>query len=267
LLLVHLNLKNACKVACLQETHFIDTFVISNFHDGNSVIDNGERNQRGTAILLSNQLTLTHSKTSGFGRWAMAACLLPQSKEKLVIVSVYAPNDHRESIVFFQDLIDAIDEFWLEVSIDLHTHVIVAGDFNFVSDPEYFSTNRTSTSAEKRLDAMVQREFSDRGLKDTIDLLDDSCISYTWRRGTCASRLDYIFASTRLHNRITNCESKWFTFGSTFDHATVSVQFDLSENVKGRSFVKLFSSDIRCKSDEEWLKLQLVTASDQSLPH
>ena len=39
-------------IVCLQETHVLDSFTLDNHYAGSAVIDNGERNQKGTAILV-----------------------------------------------------------------------------------------------------------------------------------------------------------------------------------------------------------------------
>ena len=92
-----------CKdIVCLQETHVLDNFTLDNHYAGNTIIDNGERNQKGTAILVPPGCKVRSSKISGSGRWAMAFVELPSGeevKELRLIVSVYAPNCHRESSV------------------------------------------------------------------------------------------------------------------------------------------------------------------------
>ena len=60
-------------ILCLQETHQLNRFALDNHFKGDSVVDNGERDQRGTAILVSEQFKICMSRISGDGRWALAA--------------------------------------------------------------------------------------------------------------------------------------------------------------------------------------------------
>jgi exonuclease III len=242
-LLRKLQLGSQCKIACLQETHVIDPFVVQNFASGRIVLDNGERNQRGTAIVIPSQFSVTHSKVSGVGRWALAACNHTRSGWKLVIASVYAPNDHHESVVFFQNFFLALDDFCYEAEVDANSQIVVAGDFNFVDCPDYHSVNRVSTNQESNLANIVAAELDDRGLKDTIELLDEDCSCYTWRRGICASKLDYIYTTGGLHSSIKSCRTEWFAHGSQYDHAALSISYDLTANVRGRSYPKIYQTE------------------------
>ena len=46
------NSPHSSKILCLQETHQINRFALDNHFKGSFVLDNGERDQRGTAILI-----------------------------------------------------------------------------------------------------------------------------------------------------------------------------------------------------------------------
>ncbi len=128
---------------------------------------------------------------------------------------------------------------------------------------DYNSVNRVTTNQESRLANIVAAELDDRGLKDTIELLDDDCSCYTWRRGICASKLDYIFTTVGLQSSIKSCRTEWFAYGSQFDHAAVSISFDLSANKRGRSYPKIFQSDIKDESSSQWIRAQLMQVIDQ----
>ena len=65
--------KPAPVIACLQETHCINKFALNNLFKGSRVIDDGDRNQRGVAILIPEEFSLCQSVTSGVGRWAVAS--------------------------------------------------------------------------------------------------------------------------------------------------------------------------------------------------
>ena len=98
---------------------------------------------------------------------------------KAIVASVYAPNDHNESADFFQNFFLALDDFCYEVEVDINSQIVVAGDFNVVDRPDYHSVNRATTNQESVLANIVAAELDDRGLKDTIELLDEDCSCYT----------------------------------------------------------------------------------------
>ena len=107
---------NISKILCLQETHQLNRFALDNHFQGSAVVDNGERDSKGTAMLVPSQFEICMSRVSGIGRWSLAAV-----KDRLnhnaddnpvtVIASIYAPNCHRASLPFFEQLFDSIDEF------------------------------------------------------------------------------------------------------------------------------------------------------------
>lgn len=87
---------------------------------------------------------------------------------------------------------------------------------------------------------------------------------FTWRRGNCCSRLDYIFVSTGLSSRITQVNTEWYTFGSNYDHASVTVEIRNKVGIpRGRGFPKLFKSDISSPRSIAWLAAQLEAAKAQ----
>ena len=82
---------------CLQETHQINRFATDSFR-GSTVVDDGERNQKGVCILIPEALELVYSCVSGLGRWAIAVVQKDNtSSDRTFIANIYAPNCHRES--------------------------------------------------------------------------------------------------------------------------------------------------------------------------
>ena len=81
-------------VACLQETHFINRFALDNLYKGSYAVDDGERNEKGVAILVPEEFEIEEFITSGLGRWVIASLKLKNndSNQRIVIASLYAPN-------------------------------------------------------------------------------------------------------------------------------------------------------------------------------
>ena len=258
-------------IACLQETHKVDRFAIANCFKGQAVIDDGERNQRGACILVPESFEVCSSHTSGFGRWAIAVVKpkssIPGSDHKHVIATIYAPNCHREAIVFYQEFFNSLDDVTDTLVVNGDSFdTIVTGDFNVVLDPNAGASNRLVTRPERELAVLIIDGMESRNLLEPDSFLVKDC--YTWRRGTCLSKLDYLFVSSELRNRIKSATIKWFEFGTKLDHAAVCAQFsDGSPTTRGRSFPKVYSTDIRSEADKQWLLDQLLKCEEQIMPH
>ena len=252
--------KSKLRIICLQETHCIDKFALNNLFDGSYVVDDGERNQRGVAILIPKCFQINQSRTSGLGRWAIVALNMDESDRPhiSVIATVYAPNCHRESKVMFQDFFHNLDALVADISGQLRDpDIVVTGDFNLVLDAGKGMLNRMFTASESNLSSFVKECFSERALCD-IDLKDSSSNPFTWRRGSCFSKLDYIFGSPRLAANLVKADIKWHEFGANYDHACLECKFAAKhKSARGRSFPKLFSTDIATDRDRQWIKQQI----------
>ena len=254
------------KIACLQETHKVDRYALTCLFKGEAVIDDGERNQRGVCILVPEEFELCGSQLSGRGRWAIATIKDKHSvnAKKLVIVNVYAPNCHREAFGFFQDIVLCIDELTGGIESNGESYeLIITGDLNMVMDGVSGASNRAQTRAEGEVVSILKEALSDRDMAEPSGLTH-----HTWRRGTCSSKLDYIFVSRSMLHRIKKVETKWHVFGANFDHAAVSIHVISAPNTpRGRSFPKVFKSDIANEIDKGWLLEQLIQSESQMLPH
>ena len=251
-------------VACLQETHCLDKYVINYQYRGKAVIDDGERNRKGSCILVPESFDLCGSRVSGSGRWSIAVVRPVQELHKYIIANIYAPNCHREALGCYQDFLSAIDELCEELTVEGSNYeILVAGDFNAVLDQNEGSSNRMQSTAEKDLVHYIKGEFSQRDLEEPSGFK-----GHTWRRGTCTSKLDYIFVSRSLLYKVATTATQWYLFGSNFDHAAISAQFMASPNTTtGRGFPKIFKSDIANEVDQQWLREQLLQCENQFLPH
>ena len=257
-------------VACLQETHCINKFALNNLYKGSYVVDDGDRNQRGVSILIPEGLELCESRTSGLGRWAIAAIKPTSSVQsyKTLVVSVYAPNCHRESKTVFEDFFYDLDSIMEDLAVEsCEFNSILTGDFNLVLNPATGALNRAGTSGERNLATFVKDALATRSLLE-IQTHDSRNNCFTWRRGNCFSKLDYIFASPPLHAQAKNTLIKWYEFGSNYDHACIKASFVVStKSARGRSFPKLFKTDITTEADRLWIINQLDALSQQISPH
>ena len=262
---------NSSRLACLQETHFIDSFTAGVVFNGKVIVDNGERNQKGVCILVPESFEVCSQVVSGIGRWVIAVI---QTREdpgsvprKMVVASVYAPNCHRESLGFFQEFFHAFDDVCDGLNqLNEVFDSVIAGDFNLVLNFSTGAVNRATSRTECELAILVEDAMNARDLIESDGLCKVNC--YTWRRGTCLSKLDYMFLSRNLCSNIRKSSIVWNEFGAGLDHAAISVEIEYSAcTTRGRSFPKLFKTDICKEVDKEWLKAQLHSCESQIPDH
>ena len=257
-------------ISCFQETHQINRFVLDNLFDGSYVVDDGERNQRGDSILIPEKYKIYDSVISGLGRWAIVAVQEKSTDlaELLVVANIYAPNCHRDSKTMFQDFFHQLDSFTERLDEQSKAfELVVTGDFNVVLDPIRGSLNRNSLASERGLAAYINQAFGSRAAIE-IKVRNQQLNSFTWRRGNCWSQLDYMFVSPLLAAKVDKAEIKWHAFGANFDHALLDVQFSgLARAERGRSFPKLYNTDIAVESDRTWLRGHMDQFMQQIPPH
>ena len=106
----------------------------------------------------------------------------------------------------------------------------------------------------------------------TRDLIEPSGLCqaacHTWRRGTCLSKLDYVFLSRSICSYVKSASTCWQKFGANLDHAAVEVTIEPRlRSQRGRSFPKIYKSDIASERDRLWIREQLQLCERQILQH
>ena len=143
----------------------------------------------------------------------------------------------------------------------------MSGDFNLVLDARKGSLNRANPTGEKDLAIFIKEAMAHRSLLE-VDSKDNQRNLFTWRRGNCHSKLDYVFTSPLLKANVTKAKIKWHEFGAKYDHAGLEVSFaSTTLPDRGRSFPKLFKTDIASERDRLWLGEQLEAFGQQIPPH
>ena len=139
----------------------------------------------------------------------------------MLIASIYAPNSHREAAAFYQDFFHELDDFRDEmVAKSYEVHQVVAGDFNCVLNSTTGSQNRAHSQAERDLAVLIENLMFDRSLCEA-NCTNSQSNSFTWRRGLCCSKLDYICLSPLLYANVTEFTTRWYKHGHSYDHACI----------------------------------------------
>ena len=166
-------------IACLQETHSLDTFTLDNYFKGTAIVDNGLRNQRGVCILIPESFEVCSASTSGVGRWCITVIKAKnvQLLKKYVIVNLYAPNCHREATAFYQDLFHSLDIVTQDmIQLNQTFDVAIVGDFNVVLDYQNGASSRIGSRSERDLAKLVKELMVDRNFFEAIPLPGDEAL-------------------------------------------------------------------------------------------
>jgi len=134
------------------------------------------------------------------------------------------------------------------------------GDFNLVlSDND--AVNRTNQRHELICRDFINRNLARLGLIDTYRKLHPSG-GYTWKRGSCMSRLDMIFVTKCLTNKILSSKIDWAYDDS--DHAMLASVFPAPLTLKaGPGLTRLDASVLEDKHTLDFVKNELKIQIDQ----
>ena len=247
----------------LQETHLIDTsylkLIWKNKLESNCI----RTNSAGVIILYNNNLDLIICNKDNEGRHL--SIVVQNQDKKLILANSYFPNDHKAGIVFAEKIYLTI----LELQHKYPDHLtIAAGDYNVcmkIND----SINRLRSTSEKLLSETIESNNKITNLVDAYRSIHKEG-GFTWRRGSCYSRLDYIFISNSLLQQIHNAKHDW-SFESS-DHAAVMITFS-EKNLprKGPGIVKvnteILNNPIVSKQIEEEIIAMMSQTDNSWNPH
>jgi exonuclease III len=210
-------------IILLQETHIKDITYLSTIWKHNFASNCVKTNAAGIITLFNKDLAEVEKYSDDTGRSLIIA--LEQDETKLIVSNSYFPNDHREGIKFAEEIYLKLLEFKHKYP---EYQVISGGDFNMcMSDKD--SLNRNSTVNEKSLSDVILNNNKVTDLIDSYRIIHKEG-GYTWKRGSCYSRLDYIFVSSQLVPKIQTAENDWAF--ETSDHAAVKIRITLDNGPK-----------------------------------
>jgi hypothetical protein len=167
-------------------------------------------------ILYNNDLEIIECSKDNEGR--LLNIVVQNQDSGFILANSYFPNDHKVGITFAEKVYLKILEMQYKYPDFL---TIAAGDYNVcmkIND----SINRLTSNSEKLLSKTITDNNKITNLIDAYRAIHKEG-GFTWRRGTCYSRLDYIFISATLIQQISRVDHDW-SFESS-DHAAVMISF------------------------------------------
>jgi exonuclease III len=250
-LLAKLNrLVNQNFIIALQETHKIDNTQLDKFWKHNYLLNCTKTNKGGVALLFGNDYKVNELFKDDEDRFVLAE--IASDKHKIIIGNVYYPNDHKEAKTFSEKVYSKILEFQYR-AVDSYTCIM--GDMNHCVSGED-SVNRRDSLIEKELAKLTKSNNELCGLVDSYRVVE-KIGGYTWTRGDCFSRLDYIFVSGELKTKINKVGIDWCLDKS--DHAAVVCNLRILNNIeKGPGIVKLNVTLLEKEITKKEIRSQLI---------
>jgi exonuclease III len=218
-------------IVFLQETHLNDTGYLSTIWKNKFESNCIKSNSAGVLILYSNDYELVEVSKDKEGRHICIA--IKNNVNNLILSNSYFPNDHKTGITFAESVYLRILEFQHKYQDYL---TIAGGDYNVCLNSND-SLNRLRNNPEIRLSETIVNNNKITNLLDSYRIVHKEG-GFTWNRGSCYSRLDYIFISESLTQIIKKAEHEWSFENS--DHAAIMITFRNKEFlVKGPGIVKV----------------------------
>ncbi len=152
------------------------------------------------------------------------------------IFCVYAPNDSKNKILFFNSLKEIVS------NIDDNVNVFIGGDFNCaLKDIDNITGKRHDKTEVNAFMNMCNNDLSDCWRLFHVDEKD-----YTWKHKSknIMRRLDYFFGNKNAFRKVVTCEH--IDVGNT-DHRGLICNFALDEIEWGKSYWKMNNSFLKEK--------------------
>ncbi len=218
------KLVNKGAIVALQETHKVDVKIMGEIWKHKYLMNCSSTDQRGVMTLFNNKYDLISHYVDSEDRIAIVN--VKSESQHLIIANVYCPNDHRESI----DTVENLYHNLLKLKYDSpEGHVVLMGDLNAcLTSGDHL--NRSSQRQEQILVNNIVDNNKMMKLEDSYRYIRQEG-GFTWNRGKCFSRLDYIFVSQPMLRFVLDCKTDW-AFDQS-DHAAVSLEISLpaSKNI------------------------------------
>lgn len=206
-------------IACIQESHITEKEigVWEKQWGGKIVFQAGTNHSKGELMLISKHFTGTVKIEKSQNRLLVLS--VTHGNMSFVLVNVYAPNETKEKIRFFNVIQNILYEYRLQ-------NLIIMGDFNCVMNNQM--DNISGRPHSKQEIEQLNESVSALGTQDAWRICHPNEKEFTWCRHTpfIARRLDYCFVSDEVLPWLVSCEH--LSVSST-DHKAVLIE--LNSNV------------------------------------
>ena len=251
---------NDCNIsiAFIQETHYVERNIVKYnsrwFGESHHCFTDSPMS-RGVSILIHQNLPLKvlNVHRSNDGRIILLNCELQENS--ITIVNVYAPNNDKMRIEFFNKLKSFINRYCLN-----NNNIIITGDFNCCKD-------RKSDNSYKKLMNVIEH----LNLKDMWLDLHPNLSGFTWcnANNIPASRIDYIFISKDfiydvdkiIIRRVPGTHSNNTRMT---DHRVLKFSLNMNNRKRGSGYWKLNSSILNNEEYEEGIN-RIIENLDREL--
>ncbi len=228
-------------IVMLQETHLTNNEQVISDYKEKFELSNHKSNSAGVITLFSNNFEVLYKDKDEIGRELYT--LVQNKEEKFLLVNIYCPNDHKTSINFIEGVYIKI----IRILNDFpDCFVFLARDFNCCMT-SYDYLNRNKSVAENELTLLLKQNNEMCELVDSYRIKNTEP-GYTWNRGNCYSRLDYIYVSGTLLARIHSTKSNWSYDKS--DHAALVTTIIMRDEIRKGPGITKVNTDILKNSNK-----------------
>ena len=261
------RIKQRNAIIFLQETHNANILLLESTWTGSVNVAMGSGGSRGVITLCTKDLSVPAYEADSEGR-ALFTLIDCGNNNFFSAANIYSPNDHTASKQFINNTACKWDSFTLKCLSNLQNQVnclpILAGDLNCVL---------YSHDAQSRLWPLKERQLADtiisiaeeRGLANSV-LKSPHGNNFTWNRGQSFSKIDAVFVCASLLDFIIKYDTIWDFVKS--DHAAIWVELNFVQaKLKGRSYPKLYSSDLKLPGAHTEIKSEIEQAIKEFPSH
>jgi hypothetical protein len=195
----------------------------------------------------------------------MIIARIKNDKHDFIVANMYCSNNFIENNSFIEEVYENLLIFSHESP---ESNIITMGDMNVCLNQNDF-INRRHVLAERELAQHIMNNNEVLNIKDAYrSKIGEG--GFTWTRGECFSRLDYVFISDTLLRFIIECSNDW-AFSSS-DHAAVRIDLHVPElRATGPGIMKLnttiLNNPIWFKKVEDRLKHLIAQIPNDWNPH
>lgn len=240
---------NHADIAFIQETHFAgeEAAKLKRGWVGHIFHSSFSSKRNGVTILVNKNLNFVLLREVKDNEGRMICVQAMVNGTKMILCNIYAPN--KGDPLFFHQVNKLLGEF--------EGHIILAGDFNQVSDP-FLDRSKLSGSTMSRDRAAIHMICEDMGLVDIWRLINFSDREYTFYSHChqTYSRIDMFLISNTMTKQVVNCRINAMALS---DHAAVELHVDINTDTEKKGRWRMNTSLLQDESFSLSLKNDLVS--------